>query len=289
MVPELVGLHWGSLGYEPVHSRSDRAQVSAHHWPNDRPTDKAPQSRDVDNDARPETDRQVGYVVASLFQPPGNSRSRFVHCTNFEVVAHSVDPRCEIPIVNPSASVADLVYRCFSRPLDNNVALTEGMNQLKVTGSRDDVPDFVLLRRNRSRDREVAAASLRRRLRLHRELSAGAERGCCGHQDEEIATRARVSSGTPQLLVESAPEPTCSRTWWVTACGVPLKASGSSRRAEPQKQHIATSRDGHRRLATLDREIAAQMRHNSRSVICAALPDKHEIGGSNRRCPRKPL
>ena len=56
-----------------------RAQVSAHHS-DDRPTDKAPQSRDVDNDARPETDRQVGYVVTSLFQPPGNSGGRFVDC-----------------------------------------------------------------------------------------------------------------------------------------------------------------------------------------------------------------
>lgn len=135
MVPELVGLHWSSMGYEPVHSCGDRAQVSAHHWPDDRPTDKAPQSRDVDNDARPETDRQVGYVVTSLFQPPGNSGGRFVYCANFEVVAHSVDPRCEMPNVYPSASVSDLVDRCFSWPLDNHVALTEGVNQFEVTGS----------------------------------------------------------------------------------------------------------------------------------------------------------
>ena len=168
MVPELVSLHWGLMGYEPVHSCSDRAQVSAHHWPNDRPTDKAPQSRDVDNDARPETDRQVGYAVASLFQPPGNSRGRFVYCTNFEVVTDTVDPSCETTVVSPPASVADLIYRCFSRPLDNNVALAEGMNQLEVTRSRDDIPDFVLLGDDRTHDRKAWGKSLSRGTVIHR-------------------------------------------------------------------------------------------------------------------------
>ena len=141
MSSKLVCPHWLPLRHEPFHALRYRTQVTAHHWTEDQNSKKVLQPSNASKRSWPHADCQVAGPRWSRGNPPTDMGGRFARRADVEVVADTVDPMSESPLIHPAASVVNFVARRSPRPLRYRVVLTKWMHVLKVPRRCDHGPD----------------------------------------------------------------------------------------------------------------------------------------------------
>lgn len=122
---------------EPIHSHRHRTQITAHHWTEDQKSQKHLQATDASKRSRPHADCQAAGSIWPGRNPPTDLRGRLARCPDVEVVADTINPPGESPLIHPAAPVMNFIARSSPRPLPHRVVLAKRMHILKVSRSRD--------------------------------------------------------------------------------------------------------------------------------------------------------